>query len=729
MKKNFLFSVTLFLLLCISTMAQIRNYTLFPSRVNVTATTIVNPAAALPGFSASEYAVGNGAYQEGGSNVPIFTVKDFGIFNAAGTQVATLPHYTQTNYCEPEYPNCQRTFSFLNKEIAIVPIPGTCRKFYVIYSLHELFATVTMVARVNADNLSSIFLESSNLLNSTNPYIPSQSGALAVSKKKTNGNFDLYVLWYDRIKKFEIAGSGITFTADIGAGVIPTSQKSNELELSNDGVWLAWGNHSTLYRITTSGVFFSSKTLSSSIHGIEFNSSNSSIIFASIGTINIQMITYTASTTSVVSNIALPAGWSCYSHLEQDGMNRIFGVAYISSVPKLFHFNQNNTASPAINTQINVYSYASSGAYYEISLNDQIDGENYTNFVPTVPLTTYSFINGTSNNVGNWNPFYNCTPITLALLTSGSTARFILTKLDVNKNVVTGPSAYSYTSAWVSPSTFNTDLRFLAGTSNHLNSNNGYYGLTIQTKNDCNATNSAVWYLQINASPTPASISVKLNDSDPITAPGIPVSTSHTAPGIAMNTWSGSYNLNNSTGDISYRSIKVEEVTNTGVFIRDIINPAYQEAVSGVASLTALPLNSANVPAIPALGWTGGQGFFANQGLNKFYKITFTVGNVCGSSSDFSFVKLDASWARLANNLNTSGADALVYPNPFQDQITIKSPFEDAAQLSIINSLGETIFESEIHESLEIDGSSFSPGIYLYTISSHGDGVNGKLVK
>lgn len=726
----------IFSIFSLTTFSQIRNVTLFPNKVDVTGATV--SSAALSGSFSTPYIVGNGAYQPG-TSTPYFTIKDFEVYNSSGTWVGDLPHYSETAV-EPVYaPGYRRYYNQLSKEMAVVPVPGSCGRFYVIYIGYELYRTMVMTAIVNATNPASVYIESTTdcRLYPAGGFIPGQSGNIAVTRKKGNGNYDLYVLWRDHFKVFEITSGGINYSDFFTPPNMPLFALSNELELSPNEGYLTFSNGNTVYRgQVNSNNALELTTIASDCIGLEFHSSDNGIVFAADGTGNIKKIDFTS--TPTVTNIALPSGLTAYTQLEKDGMGRIYGVLSSVSTDRLYHFPENGTTFT--NTNINVYSIASAsgGFYLGFSLNEQLDGDDYSTFRGVPALTLNPTINGAGSINPLWNSYYNCNPINLLMNSNGALSRLILVKVDANKVPIVGAEAFSYGSSWLTPSAFNVDLRYLE-TTEHLLNNSGYYALVIESENACGDATSETFYLQINATPTTASISLMLNDSDPLTPPGVPVSPSHTSPGIAMNTYGGSYNLANSTGDITYRRIQIEQVDNTGSFIRNIVNPAYEEAITGsVSALTALQLNSVPVPAISALGWAGGTGFFVSNGLNNYYKITVTVGNACGSSSDYSYVQLDNSWARMAflGNTNlTTGASNVVFPNPFENQLTINVPEGEDAKVTISNSMGLLVYEKQFSASktgsgaVIIETSGLAKGAYIYKLESMGTVISGTVIK
>ncbi|MCW5918736.1 MAG: hypothetical protein KIS71_03035, partial [Bacteroidetes bacterium] len=122
--KKLIINVTIVALLMAVTnsFAQMIYWTTPPYRINTS--TSIPTSSALPGGGGA-YSVANGAYDPSGNL--LFFVRDYGIYGPTGSNVGTLAPYN-SQVCAEEY-------SILCSEVAIVPIPGTCNQFYVIYSM------------------------------------------------------------------------------------------------------------------------------------------------------------------------------------------------------------------------------------------------------------------------------------------------------------------------------------------------------------------------------------------------------------------------------------------------------------------------------------------------------------------------------------------------------------------------------------------------------------------
>ncbi|MBX9851536.1 MAG: T9SS type A sorting domain-containing protein [Cytophagaceae bacterium] len=407
-----------------------------------------------------------------------------------------------------------------------------------------------------------------------------------------------------------------------------------------------------------------------------------------------------------------------------------------SSTSQLGKIDLSSDAISASSYTNTIYSTASSGPmnFGLYRLPDQVDGENYYSFRGVdVAVISANTINGQANANPSWNSFYNCVAINQSVTATGSQGRIILTKVDASKNPIVGGGAYSATTTWSTIASLSADLRTFSGTSNELQNNNGYYKLEVQVKNSCDVITSVIWWLQINAAPTAASITLTLNDYATVGVPDAPVQT---APGLALGIYSGSFNLNNSTGTVTFWQIQIDEVTNTGAFVRTIL-PTATFNVSGVSGLTAVNFNTLNIPAIGApVNWAGGTGFFANKAFGFYYKMTMTVGNDCGSSSNWSYVKYDC-FCKMGQFIasNDNGKFVTTYPNPFDRQLTVNVPDGDIVKFSIINPLGSVLYEREFSGSettggvVQVETAELPRGAYIYKMEANGESVTGQIIK
>ncbi|ABG60028.1 T9SS type A sorting domain-containing protein [Cytophaga hutchinsonii] len=674
----------------------------------------------------SEYAVSNGAFDENG-NV-LFTVTDDEIRNAAGISVGTLANYTLL----PE----GHFYGTLGKEISIVPVPGSCRDFYILYlkygssiwhqSVYLLSAKVSVsiagvVTIVN--NGTVVGMTGGNFM------------SFAVSKLNSIDNTrNLFAIGDYILKKYTISSSGISAETSI-LSVTPSATKV--LELNDNGDKLAWiegGISSSTASIHIYNVLLDTeikKNISipyAYYYGIEFSPDENYIYFSvlsyptSLG--GIYKVPATGLTGSVTP-IQITSGSYMYTELELGRDGFIYAVDGLPSTSTttssgiLGKINSLTDAVTAVNIPVSSAKYVGllHGDFY--MLPDQIDGENYDYFFGT-PQLTHSFkINGTPVSPAVATNTFTCAAIVLQNTASAATAyQITINKADANGNVVSG---YSYTTGLIAsapPSTI--DLKALDAA--YLASATGYFKIQFFTQNAC--TSSTYIGLIQNSTISAASANFKLNDGD-----GHAFSPDNTLPGDTLSASGGSISGHYSTGYIATYEIKVDKVDcSTGsVLTANVVNvPATAVTNGDPSTITAVSFNLKSTPK---------NYFFSNAGC---FKVTYTVTNACGSSSQTGYFNSDPALFRIGNNLESTSNANNIYPNPTKGLTTVVflSKEERIVTCALSNIQGGNVLRvvdaysasTGINE-MTFDTTNIPAGIYLYQLL---DGTNtiqtGKLV-
>ena len=124
--------------------AQMKYWTTPPLKYNMSSTTLTSTALPDPG---GPYSVANGVYDDNG-NI-LFYIRDIDIYGPNGQTVGTLPWHNMSV--------CDEAYTILNPEINIVPIPGTCREYYVIYSMDNPAGySPVLYVKVNCSGISPV---------------------------------------------------------------------------------------------------------------------------------------------------------------------------------------------------------------------------------------------------------------------------------------------------------------------------------------------------------------------------------------------------------------------------------------------------------------------------------------------------------------------------------------------------------------------------------------------
>ncbi len=268
-------------------------------------------------------------------------------------------------------------------ELAIIRVPGSCNKFYVIYAMPTPFAFSDLRYSIVDVSGTSVTVATGNAnVNFGNGGY--EFSTFAIGKLKTNDTRFLYVCGPTIAKRFTISSTGInSATTIISTGVNgggSLNYWNTELELSPDELKLAWGdrnsNEVNVVTLNSSGAYSSHQTYNvpstSDIGGLEF-SPNSNKIFVSTGNSfssgtndGLNVINLTGGTTHV--HIGSSSSYSA-SHIE----SAVDGLLYVTSTSDLASINPTTNA---LNTGVLTFTTApySNGSR---QLPDHVDDEGY----------------------------------------------------------------------------------------------------------------------------------------------------------------------------------------------------------------------------------------------------------------------------------------------------------------------------------------------------------------
>lgn len=261
--------------------AQMMYWTTPSLKFNMSTTTPLSTV--LPGPEGA-YSVANGVYDDNG-NI-LFYVRDYDIYGPTGQIVGELPWY--------DLDVCEEAYTYLNLEINIVPIPGTCREYYVIYSMdNPIGYSPVLYVKVNCSGISPFVTyngwyhsgcegHTGNVPFNVIWHGGADNTGMAVSKLisgSTEKRF-LFSVSNGDIVRIEITGSGIS----AGTTIVTAAQlrlqfadfHAYEAELSWGTNYFAWSSANGMVhviRLTADGEFVAGSLQSYSIpgaKGIEF---------------------------------------------------------------------------------------------------------------------------------------------------------------------------------------------------------------------------------------------------------------------------------------------------------------------------------------------------------------------------------------------------------------------------------------------------------------------------
>lgn len=683
------------------------------------------------------YTVENTAYDADGK--VLFYIQNMNVYDANGTGVGSLPIGTSsvTGYSYP---------SILH-EIAIVPVPGTCNRFYVIYCLNRVFignALKHAIVTVSANGTISVSTDTQVLAQNSG-----NSGAIAVTMLLNGSRYLYWVSGHGGVFKYNITSSGITLASTVVPYVFNDPQGKTfhaiEAEVSRDGSNLIWVEKDAAFQTATSGMEGVTKyTLSRrSMWGIEFNAGEDGF-YVSTETNNQGSITggiyhYTSFSPSIPTLVSNTTDYT--RTLIEKGKDGNFYAVNFNGV--LGSFTSNGPASPAFNNLI-VHSSQFNGFlgsldYYK--LPDQIDGEDYNYFygVGAVNITGMN-INGTplADAVPPPPPaFYNCNPINWTAFWTGQPASWTIDIFSVDPatgNQLFGTPYLNYSTSGTGNIPSPVDLRTIAAPgipdlfANYLGQT---FAIRVTATNECgNSTDFMLCYFRVLGPPAQTNINLQVNPGNGTPCPA----SQNIASPCPASIYSASLNMGNSQGDISYYSLKIDEVNCSTSAVISNVYTGPQVSVAGASQLTALGLNDLEIQ--------GSTGYFVNK-CCRCYRVEATIGNECGSSMDYSYIKFTVNcsclWGGGGDERSDTGQQGLpggvrLAPNPVADYIQFfpdeTGVFPAVRTLLIFNVQGSATMrmdKPDLSGPVAVD--RLPSGVYTYLLETEAGPLSGKFVK
>ena len=352
-------------------------------------------------------------------------------------------------------------------------------------------------------------------------------------------------------------------------------------------------------------------------------------------------------------------------------------------------------------------------------LPDQIDGEDYTFFFD-VPAPTVSSmqVDGKLLNNGVYRNLYTCQPAlpVTATLANITDVRIIIRPTDRYSGTPTG--ATSLTSAWL-PANTAIDLLTLFGP-NYFVTNPGFYQLAYEGRNACRNVRRQTGLFRIGGQLPASPFQFKSGQEN---ANVEHYNTSAAAPANVGGLGGAVQLLDPANGNIFDSYSATIERYNSGTL-----------ALVGTA--TTVPITPGtyvlklNDIAAQALG-TGVTDYFAQPAnLNKVFKISLTLQNVCGTSSTsagfFSPVSAAYRAAPGAASGQVQAATLALYPNPSTApdgnvRLAYNLPSAQTVRIRLLNTLTgqhcpdllpQQLQQAGVH-SIEIDLSALPAGQYV----------------
>lgn len=386
--KKLLLSVAVTASALSATFAQMSYWTALPQKINVGS---ASPTYTTLSGNLSAQSISNGAYDENG--VLLFHVSRHGIFSGNGTLIQSLPF--REIVCSE--------FNVLGGEIAIVPIAGTCKQFYVIYSMRSpvlgggsdlLYVKVDCSTTTPTVITNGLGYNCATTLYKPRPFtinghFGTNNVAFAVSKVFTGSGASakryLFSTGSNGIVRSEISSSGISDGVVIATpsalNLTGSDLEGLEAELSWGTNYFAWSAPlaDKIHFISlSSGNYVNASIRSQSVPdpvGVEFSSSLTTpkLYVSGLGSSSgLRQILTSNNSMSVIAT----GGYSMSdTFLEYAKNGKIYGISGNNLVG--ISPDQNLVSVVTIPTQSICYNIGFSFIPNPYSLPDQIDGENY----------------------------------------------------------------------------------------------------------------------------------------------------------------------------------------------------------------------------------------------------------------------------------------------------------------------------------------------------------------
>lgn len=640
-----------------------------------------------------------------------------GLYDANGALRATIPAYTSTTIRDSNgIPILYRSWG---REMAVVPVPGVCKQFYVFYTQTVPVAsslggsltvrTVLLRMTVNCTGASPV------ISSPPTPIDENFTGECGIAvSKKTNGTRWLYIRDRQKLAGYPISttgvGSAVNFNAPLGGDVL-------ELDLSPNGTQMAMsitgGGPSVLLAdidpSTGAVTNFRSVGPSPYAFGVEFSPDSKTLYISGTQFNGPQTIagifTYTVATASSLAFLTasnLQGLGQTALELAFDG--KIYGCGTNGGLIGINPVT-NTLAAPIAGvtvTQPSGYYINPLSGQKGYILPEQIDGEDYTFFFEGLePRLGAVQAGGLGLNPNKFQNYYTCQssiPLT-ATLTNVTQVKVILDRANADGTLVGNASPLS------SPFfTAGTALNLLTvfGSNYFLNSP-GYYRLTYEGYNACSNVRRVTGLIRVTNGVPVANFNFRTGQTGAAAVPGAP--TTVTAPANVGGIGGAVELSNTATAFDVYRAVIEQYANGTYTTVGTVLDGVFANGASSIRL---------NDIMNQALGTAPGTNYFAAQ-LNQVYRILLTLENTCGPSSTTVgyFTPTTTAYRNVAGSSNGTSqqtkATLALYPNPGTAtdgivQLRYELPATQAVEIRLLNLTTGRQYPTALAQSVQTAG-------------------------
>ncbi len=745
-------------------LAQMNQWVLPPNEIDFTFTP---PTTSTTPANVISYRVSNSAHDENGNL--LFTIVDASVFDPTGASVGQLngAKFSSNNYSAPD----------ILTEIALFPLPGSCDTWCAFYLIEKpLIGIALAMTEITIKPNGSVVVQSLDPSKAgIKEYFGGTGGGLALSPP-INGSYanrNLYVVSSGEVDVLSFSGTVLPPVTSL-ATYEPKEVAIVEADLSHDGNKLAWGDYfgASIYTMDV-GPFATPPTShgydggSAGIAGLEFSADNNNIIFSThTGTPSLRRLNIASGNFNTLStNIPLTG---TQLEMAQDGL-----IYFVKADENLgtVSFPNYTVSSSNLNITLNSNDQTAYSGMSTYSLPDQIDGQDYNQMMGVEPLA----LNDVTLNGGTIPSIFTssglpefglCAPINLELDYEGTPTSYTIDIHNINPTSGValncnnpGPDIVCASQTIVNPNSFPLDLNCLINNMTcdlfdaAVAAGNNTYEIEITIESQCESIPFTGFFKVIDI---PNNANGVLSISPGNGAPTCNSSQNINNPCVG-GTLSTIIDLTSSTGTIQSYQINIDEVNcTTGTTINTLYSgPQVMTNNPGAFTLASLQINGDPVF------------FYLSGWLGRCLRIEATVGNDCGSTTDFTFFQFDGEYLiapnteydeftgiQVATPITVAHSDdadikeafdfsnsnhsfeVISYPNPVQNQMNLKinSPYSSEYDLELINSNGQLVQKStsNLHigkNILSLDLGNLPSGVYFYQLKIKDKIKTGKIIK
>jgi hypothetical protein len=341
------------------------------------------------------------------------------------------------------------------------------------------------------------------------------------------------------------------------------------------------------------------------------------------------------------------------------------------------------------------------------------------------PTATYK-VDGATVNTSTYLQTFACSPLQLTNMTLNGTGSNPAWQVSATK---VGTSTVA-SSGWVSgnlPASY--DLKALLSFTYGSGNLQGEYNVSVAVKNGCSGKfgNTYSGLVKVNANPsaTSACFQISTNNTCTTFSPGGSTCASATNVCAGSPKLSGSCSTGQWVG--GYYRVVVEEFLSTCVFNQTLISTG-NNAIVNTNDVVCLDLNVLTSP----------QGYFFSNPTGRKYKVSWTIGNVCGESTSVKWFSDNISGCRIRGDKGDKGLEGeaglgeasaenpigfTVYPNPASTELNIlwDTNSDEATSIRMFDVTGREVLVATKAKGLgeaRLDVSGLVKGIYVVELNN-----------